>query len=187
MIMFYFLSQLTSLSICFTKPLENRYALTGYISLYTQHKKGLTLMKPVALPKSHFKHSVDITTRWSDNDIYGHVNNVMYYSFFDTAVNTYLIEQAELDIHNGNTIGLVVSSSCDYFAPVSFPDKLAVGISVTKIGNSSVSYQVAVFDADDCSIQGDDSGATAVAQGKFVHVWAFPKLCVTAYNPLTGE
>lgn len=123
-------------------------------------------MKPVALPKSYFKHSVDITTRWSDNDIYGHVNNVMYYSFFDTAVNTYLIEQADLDIHNGNTIGLVVSSSCDYFAPVSFPDKLEVGISVTKIGNSSVSYLVAVFDADD-----NDNEATAVAQGKFVHVY----------------
>lgn len=123
-------------------------------------------MKPVALPKSHFKHSVDITTRWSDNDIYGHVNNVMYYSFFDTAVNTYLIEQADLDIHDGSTIGLVVSSSCDYFAPVSFPDKLAVGISVTKIGNSSVSYLVAVFDADD-----KDNEATAVAQGRFVHVY----------------
>ena len=123
-------------------------------------------MKPVALPKSHFKHSINITTRWSDNDIYGHVNNVMYYSFFDTAVNTYLIEQADLDIHNGDTIGLVVSSSCDYFAPVSFPDKLEVGISVTKIGNSSVSYLVAVFDADE-----NNSEATAVAQGKFVHVY----------------
>lgn len=118
--------------------------------------------KPTALTKTDFKHFDSITTRWSDNDIYGHVNNVQYYSYFDTAVNRYLIEHADLDIHTGSVIGLVVHSSCDYFAPAAFPDALQAGVRLLKLGNSSVRYQVAIF------CQGSDD---AIAQGEFVHVY----------------
>lgn len=119
------------------------------------------MSKPIPLTKSDFKHVDTITTRWSDNDIYGHVNNVQYYSYFDTAVNRYLIEHAGLDIHEGSVIGLVVHSSCDYFAPTAFPEKLLAGVRVLKLGNSSVRYQVGIFNKDE----------TAIAQGEFVHVY----------------
>lgn len=117
--------------------------------------------KPQPLQCSDFNYFDDITTRWSDNDIYGHVNNVQYYSYFDTAVNRYLINEAGLDIHEGAIIGLVVHSSCDYFAPAAFPDQLRAGVRVLRLGNSSVRYQVAIF----------SEGDTAIAQGEFVHVY----------------
>lgn len=123
--------------------------------------------KPTPLSKADFKHIDTITTRWSDNDIYGHVNNVQYYSYFDTAVNRYLIDSADLDIHTGSVIGLVVHSSCDYFAPAAFPDQLQAGVRVVKLGNSSVRYQVAIF-IDDSQREGSDM---AIAQGEFVHVY----------------
>ncbi len=104
----------------------------------------------------------NIPTRWMDNDIYGHVNNVNYYSFFDTAVNGFLIEQGALDIENSETIGLVVETGCRYFAPLSFPDTVVAGISVSHIGNSSVRYEVGLFK------EGDTEPA---AQGFFVHVY----------------
>lgn len=112
--------------------------------------------------RADYRHFQPITTRWHDNDIYGHVNNVVYYSYFDSAVNAYLIEQGELDIHEGEVVGFVVSSSCDYFASIAFPDALEVGLRVRKVGNSSVQYELAIFK------RGEDE---ACAAGRFVHVF----------------
>lgn len=119
-------------------------------------------MTPPQHLRSDYRHFRPISTRWHDNDIYGHVNNVTYYSFFDSAVNTYLIEVGGLDIHNGSVVGFVVSSSCDYFASIAFPDAIEVGLRVGKLGNSSVQYELAVFKA------GEDE---ACAAGRFVHVF----------------
>jgi len=112
--------------------------------------------------RSDYCHFQPITTRWHDNDVYGHVNNVTYYSFFDSAVNTYLIEVGGLDIHAGGVVGFVVSSSCDYFASIAFPERIEIGLRVGKLGNSSVQYELAVFKA------GEDE---ACAAGRFVHVF----------------
>lgn len=103
-----------------------------------------------------------IPTRWADNDIYGHVNNAAYYGFFDTAVNCFLIEEAGLDIHSGSVIGLVVETGCNYFAALAYPETVAAGVRVARIGNSSVIYQIGLFR------EGDDEPA---AQGHFVHVY----------------
>ena len=103
-----------------------------------------------------------ITTRWSDNDVYGHVNNVVYYSWFDTAVNAHLIEQGALDIHHGAVIGLVVETHCNYFAPLAFPQTVQAGIRVAQLGRSSVRYEIGLF------AQGSE---TAAACGHFVHVY----------------
>ena len=97
-----------------------------------------------------------------DNDCYGHVNNVVYYSWFDTAVNAYLIEEGVLDHSGGTTIGLVVSSSCNYFEPVSYPEPVDAGIAVTRLGRSSVEYRIGIFR------QGSSHSA---AWGNFVHVY----------------
>jgi acyl-CoA thioester hydrolase len=104
---------------------------------------------------------VPITTRWADNDVYGHVNNVVYYSWFDTAVNGYLLEQGVLDMHQGSTLGLVVQTQCDYFAPVSFPQAITAGLRVAHLGRSSVRYEIGIF--------ADDAPLTKAA-GHFVHV-----------------
>ena len=112
--------------------------------------------------RDSYRHFTTIATRWHDNDVYGHVNNVLYYSFFDSAVNRLLIERGGLDIHHGPVIGLVVSSSCDYLAPVAFPQPIEVGLAVTRLGNSSVSYQLALF---------AEGQAQASALGRFVHVF----------------
>lgn len=103
-----------------------------------------------------------ITTRWMDNDVYGHVNNVIYYSFFDTVVNGHLIEQGVLDFERGATVGLVVETGCSYFAPVAFPDAVTGGVRVDRIGSSSVRYAVGIF-------RGDQDAASAA--GHFVHVY----------------
>ena len=103
-----------------------------------------------------------ITTRWMDNDAYRHVNNVVYYSFFDTAVNQMLIEAGVLDIASSPAIGLVVETGCRYFAPIAFPDTIDAGVRVTKLGRSSVRYEVGLFRNDD---------TTAAAAGHFVHVY----------------
>jgi acyl-CoA thioester hydrolase len=118
--------------------------------------------RPSAPPRSDFKHFQDIQTRWMDNDIYGHVNNVVYYSYFDTVVNQWLIENALLDMHGGDIIGLVVETRCAYFAPVGFPDALEAGLNVTRIGASSVSYEVGLFQR---------GAVRASAAGQFVHVY----------------
>ena len=112
--------------------------------------------------RANFNHVAEIQTRWMDNDIYGHVNNVVYYSFFDTVVNDYLIAEGALDIHEGDVIGLVVETSCRYFAPIAFPDKLEGALRVAHLGNSSVRYELAIFKSGE---------ETAVAEGHFVHVY----------------
>ncbi|WP_322979434.1 thioesterase family protein [Pseudomonas sp. C11] len=112
--------------------------------------------------RGDYRHFQPITTRWHDNDIYGHVNNVTYYSYFDSAVNAYLIAEGGLDIHGGEVVGFVVSSSCDYFASIAFPDAIEVGLRVGKLGNSSVQYELAIFRA------GEEQ---ACAAGRFVHVF----------------
>lgn len=111
---------------------------------------------------SVYKHTSVIPTRWMDNDTYGHVNNVNYYSYFDTAVNRFLIEGGALDIHGGEVIGFVVETKCQYFAPVSFPDDITAAVGVSKIGTSSVRYEIGLF------AEGSDE---PVAQGYFVHVY----------------
>jgi acyl-CoA thioester hydrolase len=118
--------------------------------------------KSRALPRDAYRVFRPITTRWMDNDVYGHVNNVVYYSWFDTAVNAWLIEQGVLDTAGGNTIGLVIETQCNYFAPLSFPQTVEAGIRVAKLGNSSVRYEVGLY------AQGAESAA---AQGHFVHVY----------------
>ena len=103
-----------------------------------------------------------IPTRWMDNDTYGHVNNVVYYSYFDTVVNEHLIRAGGLDIREAPVIGLVAETSCRFFRPLSFPDTIDAGLRVTKVGTSSVTYQIALFVRDD---------DTPAATGRFVHVW----------------
>lgn len=111
---------------------------------------------------SGYPHQSEISTRWMDNDVYGHINNVQYYSFFDTAVNRYLIEQSVLDIEGGDTIGLVVETGCQYYAPLAFPNTIVAGVGVGHIGTSSVRYEIGLFR------KGDSKPA---AQGFFVHVY----------------
>lgn len=118
--------------------------------------------KPQPEPRSAYHAFRPISTRWADNDVYGHVNNVVYYSWFDTAVNAHLIEQGALDIHQGSTIGLVVETQCNYFAPLAFPQTVEAGIRVAKIGSSSVRYEVGLF------AQGAELTA---AKGHFIHVY----------------
>lgn len=112
--------------------------------------------------RSDYAHFTRITTRWMDNDVYGHVNNVVYYSFFDTVVNQYLVKGESLDPQNSPVVGLVVETQCRYFSPISFPDSVDAGIRVSKLGNSSVRYEVGLFRNDE---------DTASAQGHFVHVY----------------
>ena len=102
------------------------------------------MSRPQPQPREAYAHFSTITTRWMDNDVYGHVNNVVYYSWFDTAVNAHLIEQGALDTEAGETIGLVVETQCNYFAPLSFPQTIEAGIRVARLGQSSVRYEVGV-------------------------------------------
>ena len=119
-----------------------------------------------------------------DNDVYAHVNNVVYYSFFDTVVNGYLVGEGALDIEKSRVIGLVVETQCNYFAPLAFPDALEGGLRVARIGNSSVRYEIGVFKA---------GGETPAAEGHFVHVYveretrkaaALPKALRTALEKI---
>ena len=112
--------------------------------------------------RQEFRHFLTVPTRWMDNDAYGHVNNVVYYSFFDTAVNRFLIDRGVLRIESSPVIGLVVETGCRYHRPLAFPDTVEVGIRVAHLGTSSVRYELGVFR------QGDD---TAAAEGHFVHVY----------------
>jgi acyl-CoA thioester hydrolase len=102
------------------------------------------------------------STRWSDNDIYGHVNNVTYYSYFDSALNRYLIEEGGLDISDGSIVGYVVNSGCEYHAPISYPEHIEAGLRVEQLGTSSVRYGLAIF---------RQGGEQAVAHGHVVHVF----------------
>jgi acyl-CoA thioester hydrolase len=112
--------------------------------------------------RSGYKYFADITTRWMDNDIYGHVNNVVYYSYFDSVANQYLIEQGGLDIHSAEIIGFVVASSCEYKSPVAYPEKLEAGFRVNRLGNSSVEYGIGIF---------KKGQQAASAHGTFTHVF----------------
>lgn len=103
-----------------------------------------------------------ITTRWSDNDVYHHVNNVVYYSYFDTVANSYLMQAGGLDFSTDPVVGFVVNSNCDYFAPIAFPQGITGALRVDKLGNSSVIYGIAIFADDD---------PTAAASGTFTHVF----------------
>lgn len=114
------------------------------------------------LARQAYAHLSTISTRWMDNDVYGHVNNVTYYSYFDTAVNRYLIEAGVLDIHAGEVIGLVIETQCNYFAPLAFPRPVEAGIRVAHIGKSSVRYDIGLF---------DEGQEMAAACGHFVHVY----------------
>ena len=115
------------------------------------------------VPTRHeYRWFCDMPTRWMDNDLYGHVNNVTYYSYFDTVANRYLIELGGLDIQNAPIVGFVVESSCQYHAPVAFPEALDAGLRVDHIGNRSVTYGIAIFKT------GEDA---ASAHGSFVHVF----------------
>ncbi len=109
-----------------------------------------------------YRHFASIATRWSDNDAYGHLNNVVYYGLFDTAVNRYLIEAGALDIHHGEVIGLVVETHCNYFAPIEFPQMVEAGIRVAHRGSSSVRYEIGIFAAGQ---------PLCAARGHFVHVY----------------
>ncbi len=113
-------------------------------------------------PRAAYRHYTSIESRWMDNDVYGHINNVVYYAYFDTVVNRYLIEAGVLDIHHGAVIGLVVETGCQYYAPLAFPDTVEAGLRVARIGRSSVRYEVGLFKA---------GGHEAAAQGHFVHVY----------------
>jgi acyl-CoA thioester hydrolase len=118
--------------------------------------------RPQPQARAAYAHFSTITTRWMDNDIYGHVNNVTYYSYFDTAVNRYLIEAGVLDIHQGEVIGLVIETHCNYFAPLAFPRNVDAGIRVAHIGKSSVRYEIGLF---------DEGQPMSAASGHFVHVY----------------
>jgi acyl-CoA thioester hydrolase len=120
------------------------------------------MAREAAQTRADFPHFLEITTRLMDNDVYGHVNNVIYYSFFDTVVNRYLIDNGALDYVKGAVIGLVVETRCSYFKPISYPDRVTAALSVDHLGKSSVRYRVAVF-------RNDDDGAAA--QGEFTHVY----------------
>jgi acyl-CoA thioester hydrolase len=118
--------------------------------------------RPTPLGREAYRHFTTITTRWADNDAYGHVNNTVYYEWFDTAVNRWLVEAGLLDIERGDPIGLVVQTGCSYFAPLAFPDDVDVGIAVERLGSSSVIYRIGVFAS---------GAAEPAAQGHFTHVY----------------
>ena len=144
------------------------------------------MTKPAPDTRDRYRHFRLITTRWMDNDAYQHVNNVVYYSYFDTVVNHYLIEQGALDIVSSPVIGLVVETRCNYFSPLTFPETVHAGLRVAKLGTSSVRYEVGLFRNDD---------PLAAAQGHFVHVYveratnkpaALPAALRTALEPLVA-
>jgi len=138
------------------------------------------------MERSAFAHFLAIGTRWKDNDVYGHVNNVEYYSFFDTVINDFLIRSGGLDIHGGDVIGLCVESQCTFKQSLAFPDSVDAGLRVSKLGNSSVHYEIGLFRAGS-----DDPAAT----GRFVHVFVdrtdrrpapIPAQLRTALEGITG-
>lgn len=119
-------------------------------------------MKPETKRRQNYRFLFPIQTRWADNDMYGHVNNVTYYSYFDTAANALLIQHAGFDLQNTPIIGLVVDSACSFLQELSYPEIIEVGVAIEKIGNSSLRYDLAIFK------QGKNEAA---AQGHFVHVF----------------
>lgn len=102
----------------------------------------MTTAKP---SRTEFPLLRPVSTRWTDNDVYGHVNNAIYYQYFDSVINAYLVERGGLDIRSGAVVGFIVRSECDYFAPVSYPGDVEVGVTVEKLGNTSVTYRLGLF------------------------------------------
>jgi acyl-CoA thioester hydrolase len=144
------------------------------------------MTRPVPTTRADYPHFLSINTRWSDNDVYGHVNNVVYYSYFDTVVNAYLIREGALDLEAGKTIGLVVETHCSYFASLAFPQRIDAGLRVTRLGSTSVRYEVGIF---------SEESAQPAAQGHFVHVYVdrdtrrpvpLPDALVAALKPLVN-
>ena len=118
--------------------------------------------RPAAQARSAYRHFSSISTRWMDNDAYGHINNVVYYSYFDTVVNRYLIEAGVLDVQRGAVIGLVVETHCNYFSPLSFPQTVDTGLRVARLGVSSVRYEIGLFGG---------GAPMSAACGHLVHVY----------------
>jgi len=112
--------------------------------------------------RARYPHFLNVPTRWMDNDIYGHVNNVVYYSYFDTVINAYLIEAGGLDIHGGTAVGVCAESACRYRAAFAFPESIEAGLRVQHLGRSSVRYEIGLFKA---------GAEAAAAEGHFVHVF----------------
>ena len=112
--------------------------------------------------RADYPHVGSVSTRWNDNDRYGHVNNAIYYQYFDSVINAYLIAEGQLDIHRGDVVGFIVRSECDFFAPVAYPGEVDIGVAVVKLGNSSVTYETGLFKPgapDPCAV------------GRMVHVF----------------
>lgn len=122
----------------------------------------LDMTRPKPDTRVAYRHFLTIPTRWHDNDVYGHVNNTVYYSYFDTIVNQFLIEAEALDPLVGSVVGLVVETKCSHFASLTFPEKIDAGMRVAHIGDSSVRYEIALF---------SENAESAAAQGYFVHVY----------------
>lgn len=120
------------------------------------------MSRPEPEHRDAYRSFLKIPTRWMDNDAYGHVNNVIYYSWFDTVVNRYLIDQGVLDIQKSPVIGLVVETQCRYFASITFPDTVTAGLRVARLGNSSVRYEIGLFRNDE---------QMSAAAGHFIHVY----------------
>jgi acyl-CoA thioester hydrolase len=118
--------------------------------------------RPPPATRAAFRHFCPITTRWMDNDAYGHINNVIYYSWFDTTVNRFLIETGTLDIAASPVVGLVAETGCRYHASITYPERVTIGLVVAHLGRSAVRYALGAFREDD---------ATAAAEGHFVHVY----------------
>ncbi len=118
--------------------------------------------RPAPAPREAFACFIPVPTRWMDNDVYGHLNNVVYYSLFDTAVNRYLIEQGALDLHHGEVIGLVIETHCNFFASLAFPQAIEAGLRVAHRGRSSVRYEIGLF---------AEGEPLCAARGHFVHVY----------------
>ncbi|MEP7301052.1 MAG: thioesterase family protein [Caldimonas sp.] len=124
--------------------------------------EAAALDRPQALPRSAYRRFLPLATRWLDNDAYGHLNNVVYYSLFDTVVNRVLIEAGALDIQHGAVVGFVVETRCNYFVPLAFPQALEAGLRVGRIGTSSVRYEIGIFAA---------GAEHTAARGHFIHVY----------------
>ena len=122
------------------------------------------MRRPAPCSRDDYRHFARIAIRWADNDAYGHVNNTVYYEWFDTAVNQWLVSQGLLDIVRSDPIGLVAETSCAYFVPLAFPGDIEVGIAVERLGTSSVTYRIGVF---------GDGASKPAAQGYFTHVYVW--------------
>lgn len=132
--------------------------------------------RPQRQPRDSYAHFSSTSTRWNDNDVYGHMNNVVYFELFDSAINTFLIEKKLLDIDKSTNIGLVVDNKCTYFSSVKFPDALDVGIRTSNIGRTSVTYEIGIFSKTE---------EMTAAMGTFTHVYVDRKTNIP--SPLSEE